>query len=420
MDPLSIATAVLAASQAVGSVSQALYTFISSAKRVDDSVKDLHHEVQGLAAVLEAIDHALKQPIVTETREYTSLASGVWSSVNHAINDSQHTIKALGGILQGLGAADKASNSFRKVLKQIKLKFNASDISSVKGRIHTHTTSLQLALQMLSVFLGCLCSENALNVINPKLDDIGPKVGNLIAMVANLDISQPKPIETQLPDTFQNPEISGHTEELARSIKAVVTAASSVTGLKSSKWGGSESNFLYFSEYGELLDETWKTRMEQWIPPPMLEEGLDISMGVIASTEMSGLATPTEDESLQDDDSDDELDLEIVQSLIKSGGKSFAQQRYAEAVECYRAGIDRAKSLSQAKMSSLELEDVASKIASSEANIEFGLVQRVFDEAQQAFAKGDYCKAADMFRNGISRTRRLSLDRRSRLDLRGI
>lgn len=269
-------------------------------------------------------------------------------------------------------------------------------------------------------FLGCLCSENALNVINPKLDDIGPKVGNLIAMVANLDISQPKPIETQLPDTFQNPEISGHTEELARSIKAVVTAASSVTGLKSSKWGGSESNFLYFSEYGELLDETWKTRMEQWIPPPMLEEGLDISMGVIASTEMSGLATPTEDESLQDDDSDDELDLEIVQSLIKSGGKSFAQQRYAEAVECYRAGIDRAKSLSQAKMSSLELEDVASKIASSEANIEFGLVQRVFDEAQQAFAKGDYCKAADMFRNGISRTRRLSLDRRSRLDLRGI
>ena len=151
MDPLSIATAVLAASQAVGSVSQALYTFINSAKRVDDSVKDLHHEVQSLAVVLEAIDHALKQPIVTETREYTTLASGVWSSVNHAINDSQHTVKALGTILQGLEDADKASNSFRKLLKQIKLKFNASDISSVKDRIHTHTTSLQLALQMLSV-----------------------------------------------------------------------------------------------------------------------------------------------------------------------------------------------------------------------------------------------------------------------------
>ena len=32
MDPLSIAAAVLAVSQAVGSVSQALYTFITSAK----------------------------------------------------------------------------------------------------------------------------------------------------------------------------------------------------------------------------------------------------------------------------------------------------------------------------------------------------------------------------------------------------
>ena len=269
-------------------------------------------------------------------------------------------------------------------------------------------------------FLGCLCSENALNVINPKLDDIGPKVGNLVAMVANLDVSQPKPRETQLPDTFQNSEILSHTEELARSIKAVLTAASSVAGLSSSRWGGSESNFLYFSEYGELLDETWKTRMEQWIPPPMLEEEPDISMLINASTEMSGAATPTEDKFLQDDDLDDEVDLEIVQRLIENGSESFAQQRYAEAVECYRAGIDRAKRLSQTKMSLLELEDVASKMASSEANIEFGLVQRVFEDAQQAFAQGDYCVAADMFRNGISRTRKLSLDRRSHLDLRGI
>ena len=269
-------------------------------------------------------------------------------------------------------------------------------------------------------FLGCLCSENALNVINPKLDDIGPKVGNLIAIVANLNSSQPKPIETQLPDTFQNPEISGHTEELARSIKAVVTAASSVAGLNSSRWGGSESNFLYFSEYGELLDETWKTRMEQWIPPPILEEEQDTSMVVNASIEISGAATPTEDEFLQDDDLDDEVDLEIVQRLIESGSESFAQQRYVEAVEYYRAGIDRAKRLSQAKMSSLELEDVTSKMASSEANIELDPVQRVFEGAQQAFAEGHYREAADMFRNGISRTRKLSLDRRTHLDLRGI
>ena len=151
MDPLSIAAAVLAASQAVGSVSQALCTFITSAKSVDDSVKNLHHEVQSLAAVLEAIDHALKQPIVTETREFTALANGVWTSVGHAINDSQHTVNALGVILQGLGDADKASNSFRKVIKQIKLKFKASDISSVRDRIHTHSISLQLALQMISV-----------------------------------------------------------------------------------------------------------------------------------------------------------------------------------------------------------------------------------------------------------------------------
>ena len=151
MDPLSITASVLTVSQAVGSVSQALYTFITSTQSVDDTVKNLHHEVQSLAAVLEAIDQALKQPMVTNTREYTSLASGVWTSVNHAINDSQHTVNALGALLRGLGDADKASNSFGKVIKQFKLKFKASDISSVKDRIHTHTVNLQLALQMVSV-----------------------------------------------------------------------------------------------------------------------------------------------------------------------------------------------------------------------------------------------------------------------------
>ena len=238
-------------------------------------------------------------------------------------------------------------------------------------------------------------------------------------MVARLDVSH-KPVETQLPDTFRNPELSGHTEELARSIKAVVTAASSVGGLESSKWAGSESNFLYFSEYGELLDDTWRTRMEQWIPPPTLEEGADISTGVSASSEVTSKGSPVEDEFFQDYESDDEVDLNVVQTLIGSGGEHYAQQRYAEAVKFYRAGIDRANNLSQAKMSSLELGEVTSRLVAAEAEIEYSLVQRIFEEAQQAFAECDYCEAADMFRNGISRTRRLNLDRRSRLDLRGI
>ena len=144
-------------------------------------------------------------------------------------------------------------------------------------------------------------------------------------MVARLDVSH-KPVETQLPDTFRNPELSGHTEELARSIKAVVTAASSVGGLESSKWTGSESNFLYFSKYGELLDDTWRTRMEQWIPPPTLEVGADISTGVSASSEVTSKGSPVEDEFFQDYESDDEVDLNVVQTLIEGGGEHYAQQ----------------------------------------------------------------------------------------------
>ena len=239
-------------------------------------------------------------------------------------------------------------------------------------------------------------------------------------MVANLDALQIRPTENPLLETFRNSDLSGHTEELARSIKAVVMAASSVGRLESSKWAGSESNFLYSSEYAGPLDDTWRTRMEQWIPPPTVENRPDISTGFSASTEMTDKASPAEDEIFQDYESDDEIDLEIVQTLIESGERNYDQQRYAEAAKFYRAGIDRAKHLSQAKVSSLELEEVNSRMKAAEAKIESDPVQRIFKEAQQAFAKGDYCEAADIFRNGISLTRELTLDARNRLDLRVI
>lgn len=153
MDPLSIATALFAASQAVFSVSTSLQALIKSAKVVDKSLDALHDEVKNLTTVLDAITSTVEQPLISEARENTVLASGVWKSIEHAVKDCQHTIAALQEIVDGFGdlSSSKSFSKLQKTIKQVKLNISANDISSIRSRIHTHSISLQLALQMATL-----------------------------------------------------------------------------------------------------------------------------------------------------------------------------------------------------------------------------------------------------------------------------
>ena len=263
-----------------------------------------------------------------------------------------------------------------------------------------------------------------LNVINPKLDGITPKIESLIQMVSEISLSHITATDDSLPQRLRNPDISDHTQQLTRSVKAVITTASTATGVKSTIRTGSEDNFAYFSEYGGPLDDTWKARTEQWIPPPDSREELcmytDSSGDVGPNAQIAGTNSYTENGLIAEYESDDEFDFEIVQDLLQSGRQKHAERSYAEAAAFFKSSIARAQKLGHTRRLSLELEDVQAKISSSNAEIEFDIVQRLFQEAKEAYVLELYSEAADMFRNGITRTRRLSLDLRSRFELRDI
>ena len=63
------------------------------------------------------------------------------------MKDSEKTAIALKEILRDLGEGRKASNPFKKALKQIQLEMNADDIVNIRSQIHTYSSNLQIALQ---------------------------------------------------------------------------------------------------------------------------------------------------------------------------------------------------------------------------------------------------------------------------------
>ena len=150
MDPLSSLGAVSALTKTTYWVSTTLFNFIQSSRGIDKTLEELNREVEGLTRVLTSIELSLKDPVVTRVKSGGD-AKGPWCCLNDAITDTQCTVNALEGIVEGLGMVKKSANPFKKAVKQVKLNLDADQIGGVKNRIYTHTNCLQLALQMTNL-----------------------------------------------------------------------------------------------------------------------------------------------------------------------------------------------------------------------------------------------------------------------------
>lgn len=146
MDPVSIVSLAAALTQGAYQVS----TFIASSASVETTLTELQTEVAGLGNVLKSIEKSLKGPAAARKGGRVDGEAELWTTLAFAIKDAARTIRCLQGTVQGL-LGGKASGFLKRVVKQAKLNFNADEISAIRTRIHTHTISLQAALQMATV-----------------------------------------------------------------------------------------------------------------------------------------------------------------------------------------------------------------------------------------------------------------------------
>ena len=159
MDPVSIAGAVGPTLKTLYSVTTTLYTFVTSAKKVDKSLENLHVDVRGLTRVLEDIDTNLKDVNIAQTSDAAPGTEGAWDPTYNAIHDTRHTVQDLQGVLDRLGPPDRVTNAFKKTVKQVQLNLNSDEIGNIRSRIQWHTTVLRTLnsgsfLLHLGSFLG--------------------------------------------------------------------------------------------------------------------------------------------------------------------------------------------------------------------------------------------------------------------------
>ena len=153
MDPVSIVTSIGSVGGTVFKVSTRLYSFIKATKSVDKSIEALYDEVKRLEAVLTTAEATLTETAMKHTKDPTLAIKGLWTSIENGVQDCRVTVEALDGLVQDVGTVTGTNNLFEKTFRQLKLNLSTDEITAVRGRIHNHTICLQLALEMLSVYV---------------------------------------------------------------------------------------------------------------------------------------------------------------------------------------------------------------------------------------------------------------------------
>ena len=161
MDPVSaahIAGNALSVAKGAWELGQALYTFISDARGIDTTIQGFAGEVRALAAACQVVGNRL-EPIVKERdadSTYTGQPSGeedpLWACLEGQVSECQETIARLKALIQGLGRDYTKDRSFLdQAARQVKLNMKSKEVTEIRSRVQSHTSSLQVMLQVIAM-----------------------------------------------------------------------------------------------------------------------------------------------------------------------------------------------------------------------------------------------------------------------------
>ena len=151
MDPISIAAAVGTASSTAWRISLTLYTFISSAKKVDRSIDMLYTAFQGLETAIKNIETTLREPVVRTATTHRQDHDDLLLGIEQSIKDCQQTLDATDEQLSNVGPSSRNSSIWKKSLLQLNLNLADTEIKTLRLHIQSHCTSLQVALHSLTL-----------------------------------------------------------------------------------------------------------------------------------------------------------------------------------------------------------------------------------------------------------------------------
>ena len=171
MDPASIMSLMATSvelSKAVSSCAVKLYKFIRSASVVDETLKSLYQEVDGLHRIVVRLYQTLNIPAV---RTHQTLA--LWSDIEGYLAGCHTTVDSLQGSVTKLLELNIRDNKIlTQAAKQIKLDLVDTELKEMREQIKTRILEIQLTLEMILVNITTMTPDYVIATLGPKVDNL--------------------------------------------------------------------------------------------------------------------------------------------------------------------------------------------------------------------------------------------------------
>ena len=151
---LSTAASALQIAKLAIQASNYLWKLGKAIPKVDQTLGNLATEAKALSQACNLINQEIKAvlpaPSVETSSQYDE-DGNLWQSVTLQLVDVKFTVRDLQQIVGEDGQESK--DFFQKARKQMHLNQNKDELEAIRRRLHTHTQSLQMALQMVNMFV---------------------------------------------------------------------------------------------------------------------------------------------------------------------------------------------------------------------------------------------------------------------------
>ena len=168
MDPLSIVLAIGTLCTTCSAVTLQLRKISQDTTNVDRSVTELQSEVDAIKKSFELVNKVVDSDLVVkaEKRATREERDELWSSVHGILSDCGTTLTRLEQSFEDF--VPKGANRLRQCIRSVRLNMKQDDIRGVRSQLKTHSSALQIVLQMVNLRATRLCGK----VVEDKLDEL--------------------------------------------------------------------------------------------------------------------------------------------------------------------------------------------------------------------------------------------------------
>ncbi|KAI5361585.1 putative tetratricopeptide-like helical domain superfamily [Septoria linicola] len=335
MDPLQIASVAAVLAKSAWSVGQSLYLFGHDVTNIDQTVAGLAIEVQTLGRACALVEGRLKDIVGNHDTDAGKAEMGhekIWFYLQSLVQDTQATIDQLEHAIRSVRREGK--NLPAQMWRQFKLDLNAKDIAEARDRIRSHTASLQIALQTITIEIFYLKPQKADQQLRTLLSYAMESIEHL----RNLSAEQQGTGNDRKAKEQELLALGQATVSNAESLYAASIAAGSFVGDSVSAEHTPRTKEWITDLYEiDKVACTARHTMQALSSKASTDNNASSAFDnnsvptSTAVTDYTDLGPERVDSPNVDYDSDDEFSIEAAQTALKEGRLSFQSEDYVAA-----------------------------------------------------------------------------------------